>query len=103
MELVQFKGIVPLGNTAVKHRGNRPVLLFSRKVYDFTRVILGTNFLDLIRFLSKNRKGFHRDRMFQTMKKVKREDIDTLTELNRIHFELTEPDLSSFGTENVYL
>ena len=39
MELVQFKGIVPLGNTAVEHRGNSPVLLFSRKVDDFTRVI----------------------------------------------------------------
>jgi len=63
-------------------------------------VILGTNFLDLTRALPENREGFHSDRVCQTMKKVKREDIDILTEIDRIHFELTEPDLSSIGTEN---
>jgi hypothetical protein len=63
-------------------------------------VILGKKFLDITRTLSENREGFHGDRVCQTLKKVKGEYIDSLTELDRIHFELTEPDLSSFGTEN---
>jgi hypothetical protein len=74
-----------------------------RKERSFTRLILGTNFFDLILFLSKNREGFYGDRLFQTMKEVKRHNIDALTERDRSCMKLTEPDLSSFGTENEYL